>query len=36
MGEIIGLSKERVRQIKEKGLANLRAMEEAQELSAVG
>ena len=36
IGEIIGLSKERVRQIKEKGLANLRAMEDAQELSAVG
>ncbi len=33
IGEIIGLSKERVRQIKEKGLANLRAMEESQELA---
>jgi RNA polymerase primary sigma factor len=36
IGEIIGLSKERVRQIKEKGLANLRAMEDAAELAAVG
>ena len=36
IGEIIGLSKERVRQIKEKGLANLRTMEETQELAQVG
>jgi len=36
IGEIIGLSKERVRQIKEKGLANLRSMEEMSELAAVG
>ncbi len=36
IGEVIGLSKERVRQIKEKGLANLRNMEEASELAAVG
>jgi RNA polymerase primary sigma factor len=36
IGEIIGLSKERVRQIKEKGLANLRGMEEAQELAVAG
>lgn len=36
IGEIIGLSKERVRQIKEKGLANLRSMEEMTEFSAVG
>lgn len=36
IGEIIGLSKERVRQIKEKGLANLRNMEEATELSIAG
>jgi RNA polymerase primary sigma factor len=36
IGEIIGLSKERVRQIKEKGLANLRNMDEAQELAAAG
>lgn len=36
IGEIIGLSKERVRQIKEKGLANLRSMEEMTELAAVG
>jgi RNA polymerase primary sigma factor len=34
IGDVIGLSKERVRQIKEKGLANLRTMEEARELSA--
>jgi RNA polymerase primary sigma factor len=33
IGEVIGLSKERVRQIKEKGLANLRTMEEAAELA---
>ncbi|MEO7426058.1 MAG: RNA polymerase sigma factor RpoD/SigA [Fibrobacteria bacterium] len=33
IGEIIGLSKERVRQIKEKGLANLRTMEDIQELA---
>ena len=33
IGEIIGLSKERVRQIKEKGLANLRTMEDIQELT---
>ncbi len=33
IGEIIGLSKERVRQIKEKGLANLRTMEEMSELT---
>ena len=36
IGEIIGLSKERVRQIKEKGLANLRSMEDSRELSLVG
>jgi RNA polymerase primary sigma factor len=36
IGEVIGLSKERVRQIKEKGLANLRSMEEMTELAAVG
>ncbi len=36
IGEIIGLSKERVRQIKEKGLASLRTMEEAQELAMAG
>ncbi len=36
IGEIIGLSKERVRQIKEKGLANLRTMEEMSELTAMG
>ena len=36
IGEIIGLSKERVRQIKEKGLANLRSMEAMSELAAVG
>jgi RNA polymerase primary sigma factor len=36
IGEIIGLSKERVRQIKEKGLANLRSMEDAQELAVAG
>jgi RNA polymerase primary sigma factor len=33
IGEVIGLSKERVRQIKEKGLQNLRAMEESKELA---
>jgi len=33
IGEIIGLSKERVRQIKEKGLANLRTMEDISELT---
>jgi RNA polymerase primary sigma factor len=32
IGEVVGLSKERVRQIKEKGLASLRALEEMQEL----
>jgi len=36
IGVIIGLSKERVRQIKEKGLANLRSMEDSQELAVVG
>jgi RNA polymerase primary sigma factor len=36
IGEIIGLSKERVRQIKEKGLAALRSMEEAHELAMMG
>jgi RNA polymerase primary sigma factor len=36
IGEIIGLSKERVRQIKEKGLANLRSMEDIQELAVAG
>ncbi len=34
IGEVIGLSKERVRQIKEKGLASLRALEEMTELQA--
>jgi len=34
IGEVIGLSKERVRQIKEKGLASLRALQEMQELAA--
>jgi len=33
IGEVIGLSKERVRQIKEKGLANLRTLEETRELA---
>ncbi len=33
IGEVIGLSKERVRQIKEKGLASLRALEETRELA---
>jgi RNA polymerase primary sigma factor len=33
IGEVIGLSKERVRQIKEKGLASLRALQEATELA---
>jgi RNA polymerase primary sigma factor len=33
IGEVIGLSKERVRQIKEKGLASLRALEESRELA---
>lgn len=33
IGEVIGLSKERVRQIKEKGLASLRALQEAGELA---
>jgi RNA polymerase primary sigma factor len=36
IGEVIGLSKERVRQIKEKGLAALRGMEEAHELAMLG
>ena len=36
IGEVIGLSKERVRQIKEKGLAALRSMEEAHELAMMG
>jgi RNA polymerase primary sigma factor len=36
IGEVIGLSKERVRQIKEKGLAALRNMEEAHELAMLG
>ena len=36
IGEIIGLSKERVRQIKEKGLTNLRALEDSRELAAAG
>jgi RNA polymerase primary sigma factor len=36
IGEVIGLSKERVRQIKEKGLAALRSMEEAHELAMLG
>ncbi len=36
IGEIIGLSKERVRQIKEKGLESLRSFEEARELALVG
>jgi RNA polymerase primary sigma factor len=36
IGEVIGLSKERVRQIKEKGLAALRNMEEAHELAMMG
>jgi RNA polymerase primary sigma factor len=34
IGEVIGLSKERVRQIKEKGLANLRELQETRELIA--
>ncbi len=33
IGEVIGLSKERVRQIKEKALGNLRSMEETRELA---
>jgi len=36
IGDVIGLSKERVRQIKEKGLAALRGMEEAHELAMLG
>ncbi len=36
IGEVIGLSKERVRQIKEKGLENLRNIEEAKELALMG
>jgi RNA polymerase primary sigma factor len=36
IGEVIGLSKERVRQIKEKGLASLRSLEEARELALAG
>jgi RNA polymerase primary sigma factor len=36
IGDVIGLSKERVRQIKEKGLAALRSMEEAHELAMLG
>jgi DNA-directed RNA polymerase specialized sigma subunit len=36
IGEVIGLSKERVRQIKEKGLASLRSLEEARELAMAG
>ncbi len=36
IGEIIGLSKERVRQIKEKGLAVLRTLEETRELALAG
>jgi RNA polymerase primary sigma factor len=36
IGEIIGLSKERVRQIKEKGLAALRSLEETRELALAG
>jgi RNA polymerase primary sigma factor len=36
IGEIIGLSKERVRQIKEKGLAALRTLEETRELALAG
>ncbi len=36
IGELIGLSKERVRQIKEKGLTALRALEEANQYAEVG
>ena len=36
IGEVIGLSKERVRQIKEKGLSALRSLEETQELALAG
>ncbi len=36
IGEIIGLSKERVRQIKEKGLESLRNLEEMKELAFAG
>ena len=36
IGEVIGLSKERVRQIKEKGLAALRNLEETRELALAG
>jgi RNA polymerase primary sigma factor len=36
IGEMIGLSKERVRQIKEKGLAALRTLEETRELALAG
>ena len=34
IGKVIGLSKERVRQIKEKGLANLRSMNATKELAS--
>ncbi len=36
IGEVIGLSKERVRQIKEKGLSALRNLEETRELALAG
>jgi RNA polymerase primary sigma factor len=36
IGEVVGLSKERVRQIKEKGLATLRNLEETRELALAG
>jgi len=36
IGEVIGLSKERVRQIKEKGLESLRNLEETKELAYAG
>lgn len=36
IGDVIGLSKERVRQIKEKGLSALRSLEETRELALAG